>query len=48
MILVELLVTEFQIPGPRDDIAKQVIFVFFFGIKKFSLLWLVSHMVSMY
>ena len=33
MVLVGLLVSEFQIRGPRDDIAKRVIRVFLFGIK---------------
>ena len=28
MVLVELLVSEFQIRGPRDDIAKRTIRVF--------------------
>ena len=35
MVLVGLLVSEFQIRGPRDDIAKRVILVFIFGIIKY-------------
>ena len=42
MVLVGLLVSEFQIRGPRDDIAKRVICVVLFGIIKLSLLCLVS------
>ena len=38
MVLVGLLVSEFQIRGPRDDIAKRVIRVFLFGIIKLHLL----------
>ena len=34
MVLVGLLVSEIQIRGPRDDIAKRVIRVLFFGIIK--------------
>ena len=36
MVLVGLLVSEFQIRGPRDDIAKRVIRVFLFGVIKLS------------
>ena len=38
--------SEFQIRGPRDDIAKPVIRVFLFGIIKLSLLCLVSCLCS--
>ena len=48
MILVGLLVSEFQIQGPCDDIAKRVIHIFLFGIIKLSLLYLVSYLCSMY
>ena len=48
MVLVGLLVSEFQVRGPRDDIAKQVIRVFLFGIRKLSLLCLVSYLRSTY
>ena len=48
MALVGLLVSEFQIRGPRDDIAKQVIRVFLFGIIKLSLLCLVSYLCFMH
>ena len=48
MALVGLLVSEFQIRGPRDDIAKQVIRVFLFGIIKLSLLCLVSYLRFMH
>ena len=37
MVLAELLLSEFQIRGPRDDIGKRVIRVFLFGIIKFAL-----------
>ena len=47
MVLVGLLVSEFQIQGPRGDIAKRVIRVFMFGTIKLSLLCLVSHLCSM-
>ena len=47
MVSVGLLVSEFQIGGPRDDIAKRVIRVFLFGIK-LSLLFLASYLCSMY
>ena len=48
MDLDGLLVSEFQIQGPRDDMAKRVIRVFLFGIIKLSLLYLVSYLCSMY
>ena len=48
MVLVRLLVSEFQIRGPRDDIAKWVIRVFLFGKIKLYLLCLVSYLCSMY
>ena len=48
MVLVGLLVSEFQIRGRHDDIAKWVIRVFLFGIIKLSLLCLVSYLCSMY
>ena len=48
MVLVGLLVSGFQIRGPRDDIAKRVILVFDFDIIKLSLLFLVSYLCSMY
>ena len=48
MVLVGLLVSEFQIRGQRDDIAKRLIRVFLFGIIKLSLLYLVSYLCSMY
>ena len=48
MVLIGLLVSEFQIRGPRDDIAKRLIRVFLFGITKLSLLFLVSYLCSMY
>ena len=44
MVLVELLVIEFQIQEPCDDIAKRVIGVFIFGIIKLSLSCLVSYL----
>ena len=47
MVLVGLLVSEFQIRGPRDDIAKRVIRVFLFGIIKLFLLCLVLYSFSM-
>ena len=48
MVLVGLLVSEFQIRGPRDIIVKRVIRVFPFGIIKLSLRCLVSYLCSMY
>ena len=48
MVLVGLLVSEFQIRGRRDDIAKRVIRVFLLGIIKLFLLCLVSYLCSMY
>ena len=48
MVFIVLLVSEFQIRGPHDDIAKRVIRVFLFGIIKLSLLCLVSYLCSMY
>ena len=48
MVLVGLLLSEFRIPGPHDDIAKRVIRVFLFGIIKLPLLCLVSYLCSMY
>ena len=48
MILIGLLMTEFQIRGVRDDIAKRLIQVFIFGIIKLSLLCLVTYLCSMY
>ena len=48
MVFVGLFVSEFQIQGQRDDIAKWVIRVFLFGIIKLSLLCLVSYLYSMY
>ena len=48
MVLVGLLVSEFQIRRPRDDIATRVICVFFFGIIKLFLVCLVSYLCSMY
>ena len=48
MTLDGLLVNEFEIQGPRNDIAKRVIRVFLFGIIKLSLLCLVSYLYSMY
>ena len=48
MVLVGLLMSEWQIRGPRDDIAKRVICVFLFGIIMLSLLCLVSYLCSMY
>ena len=47
MVLVGLLVSEFQIRGPCD-IAKRVIRVFLFGIIKLYLLCLVSYLCSIY
>ena len=40
MLLIGLLISEFQIRRPRSDIAKRVIRVFLFGIIKLSLLCL--------
>ena len=48
MVLVGLLLSEFQIRGLRDDIAKRVIRVFLSGIIKLSLLCLVSYLCSMH
>ena len=48
MVLVELLVSEFQIRGPRDGVTKRVIRAFLFEIIKLSLLCLVSYLGSMY
>ena len=48
MVLVGLLVSEFQIGRPHDDIAKRIIHVFLFEIIKLSLLCLVSYLCSMY
>ena len=48
MILIGLSMTEFQIRGVRDDIAKRLIQVFIFGIIQLSLLCLVTYLCSMY
>ena len=48
MILIVLSMTEFQIRGVRDDIAKRLIQVFIFGIIKLSLLCLVRYLCSVY
>ena len=48
MVLVGLLVSEFQIRRPRDDTEKRLIRVFLFGLIKLSLLCLVSYLCSMY